>query len=97
MLPSFEQQSNPLDSGISKRTVVAHAHAIRVAAVNDDLRRRLQRLRKINVALQRAGNQQRRASLVHGMQVKQMRSAGQEWQKFAGAIQFNSQLCRLPA
>ena len=43
-----------------------------MARVNNGLGRSLQALRKCNIAWQQAGDQQRRAGLMHGMQVQQV-------------------------
>jgi hypothetical protein len=71
--------------GLAEAAEVAHAHAVLVTGVDDDVAGRAQAARQIEVALVQARQQQGRAGLVHGVQIQQPAGALHEGRQRGGA------------
>ena len=85
VLAAFDQQRIARIVGVVEERVVAQPLAGRVAAVDDDVLGRAERLRELDALALPAGHRERRAAIGHRMQVEQVVDAIVERAQFARA------------
>ena len=71
VLATFHQQRIFRAGRIAEATIIAQAFALGMAGIDHDMRRVAQLLRKADALVERAGQNQRSAGFVHGVQVEQ--------------------------